>query len=251
MSIDRNVVPGLLVSVRNLAEAQAIAPLGIDVLDLKEPTEGPLAPVAPAIWAQVASRFAGKVRLSAALGEFDQAIGLAAELPPSFSFAKAGPASCSDLAVIGGYWTELRRRLPEEVQLVAVAYADHRSAGCSPPHEILELAGRHGVTTWLLDTFGKDGKSTLDHLSLVELKGIAKLAARHQAKWVLAGSMRLGLLNAIVEASLMPDLIGVRGDVCEAAREGEISTDKVARWVKTLKACSEQPACQNGCHGEH
>ena len=231
---DRTVFPGLLISVRNLSEADSIACLGIEVLDLKEPSDGPLAPVRPELWGQVTACYAGKLTLSAALGEFEQAIDIAAKLPNSFSFAKAGPSNCASLDNLNANWTTLREHLDREVRLVAVAYADHRAADCPSPMEIFKLAGQVGLKTWLLDTFVKDGRSTLDHVTMLELSDLAELAKANRARWVLAGSMRLNTVKNFFRSGVKPSLFGVRGDVCDVTREGDISPHKVQQWLTML-----------------
>lgn len=231
----RRPYPGLLVSVRSVAEAEAVAHLEIDLLDLKEPRDGPLAPAAIGIWEQVADRYAASFSLSAALGELDQALDLAAYVPPTFAFAKAGPARCGSLRNLSQSWTRLREQLTGDVHLVAVAYADYRAADCPPPCEIFELAGAMGFKHWLIDTFAKDGRSALDHLTSQTLQSIARLAVSCTACWVLAGSIRLEMIPSIHASHALPDLFGVRGDVCDGLRNGEISPVKVERWLTRLR----------------
>ena len=234
-SASSNAVPRLLISVRSLVEADAIANLGIAVLDLKEPLHGALAPASVDLWQQIASRYAASVSLSVALGEFDQAVDLAADVPGAVAFAKAGPANCQTLRQLTSAWTRLRDRLPESVSLVAVAYADHRAAACLPPQEIFEQAASMGIKTWLIDTLHKNGQSTLDQLSVETLSGIAQLAKLNQAQWVLAGSIRLAAARGYARLGPLPDLFGVRGDVCHGQRTGEISPQSVQRWLIELR----------------
>jgi len=226
--------PGLLVSVRSVAEAMLVAPLGIDVLDLKEPSQGPLASTTPAVWAEVLAQTAGSVPLSAALGEFDDAMKLAANVPPQFKFAKVGPSGSKSVEKLRSQWQAIRDRLSDEVELVAVAYADYEAASCPRPELIFELAASFGLKTWLVDTFAKNGRSSLDHLAPLDLQRISAMAKSTQSQWVLAGSIRIEMLSQESLGSVMPDMFGVRGDVCNDSRTGEISILKVQRWLARL-----------------
>src|SRR4051812_49007094 len=70
-------VPKLLVSVRNVSEAQAAVGGGCDLLDVKEPARGPLGMADRRVIAEVAQFAAGAqtdrpLECSVALGEVDE-----------------------------------------------------------------------------------------------------------------------------------------------------------------------------------
>ncbi len=222
---------GLLVSVRNLDEARIVAPLGVDVIDLKEPSAGPLAPTSPQLWQQAGAELYGPARLSAALGESLGAIAIATEVPASFAFAKAGPSDCHSIAVLQARWSQIVERLPPAVALVAVAYADYRDAGCPGPLEIFAAAMELGISMWLVDTFTKNGRTAIDCLGNDTLEQIAHLAHHHNADWTLAGSIRLADLDRI---RVTPSRFGVRGDVCAGSRQGMLVPAKVLDWTTAL-----------------
>jgi len=228
--------PGLLVSVRNVAEAMLVAPLGIDVLDLKEPSKGPLASTTPKVWAEVLAQVGGLVPLSAALGEFEEASKTAALVPSQFKFAKVGPSGCKSVANLRSHWQAIRDQLTDQVELVAVAYADYQAASCPSPELIFELAASIGLKTWLIDTFTKNGRSSLDHLTLHDLRRISSMAKSNQSQWVLAGSIRIEMIANESSSSEIPNMFGVRGDVCTHSRTGEVSIPKVQRWLAHLRA---------------
>jgi (5-formylfuran-3-yl)methyl phosphate synthase len=228
---------GLLVSVRSAAEAAKLAGLDLTVLDIKEPSAGPLAAASREVWQTILTQNLlshRPWRLSVALGECDEAVDLASQVPLRISFAKAGPASIGDLDTLQARWTTIRERLAPSIELVAVAYADHEAANCPPAEAIFRLAAQLGFTTWLIDTFVKDGASTLDHLPARRLLAIARQAQEAKAQWVLAGSMRQEMVAPLAEAGVLPDLFGVRGDVCEGPRIATIEREKVQKWICLL-----------------
>lgn len=61
--------PRLLVSVKNLPEAEAAVAGGADWIDLKQPSQGPLGPVDVGTGITVAERFSAHYPVSAAGGE--------------------------------------------------------------------------------------------------------------------------------------------------------------------------------------
>ena len=242
------VKPQWLVSVRDLAEATRAVEFKVDLLDFKEPFRGALAPVAVQIWQQVARQAASwstagndGPMLSAALGESDRAVGLADQVPPRFAFAKAGPSGCSTADQTRGLWDAVRARLPDRVELVAVAYADHRSADCLPAEEILDLAARHGFRRILLDTFEKNGRSSIDLMN-ARLIDFGRQAHGRRLWWSLAGSITLRQVTRIGELipppEFRPDCFAVRGDVCDGDRIGTLSADKMRRWMRALGECA-------------
>lgn len=228
---------GLLVSVRSMAELATIADLGVDVIDFKEPRLGPLAAADPAIWASAAESVSLEQELSAALGECDQAIGLASQVPARFNYAKAGPAGVESTERLAGYWRQLRQRLPESVELVAVAYADHDIANCPDPESIFATAEACGIKTWLLDTFGKAADQGVVHrIGPERFRSLRVMADQAGARWVLAGSIRINEAIGLASHRMMPDLYGVRGDVCDASRDGNVEAEKVSRWLELVRS---------------
>ena len=238
--------PQLLVSVRDAAEATIALAAGVDIVDLKEPTAGPLAPASPAVWRDVAERcqeMGSNVPLSAALGEPAEAVRIAIELPPAFAFAKMGPSGCRTPDQLGKRWETVRQRLPAATTLVAVAYADHEAARCLDPGQVIRLAASLGLRHFLVDTFTKDGRSillTLPPPSLRELVG----AAQSEGLWVaVAGSLTLAEAARILAEGIYPACFGVRGDVCRTGRESEICAEKLGLWRQQLCPASLTGTC--------
>ena len=60
---------------------------------------------------------------------------------------------------------DTRRELPVGMEMVAVAYADWERAKSVPPAEVVKFAKRFRFKAFLLDTWGKDGKTLLDFMT--------------------------------------------------------------------------------------
>lgn len=237
--------PEWLVSVRDLDEAIIAADFSIDILDLKEPRSGPLAPVAVKTWRAVhdwkmqSPRSAkSPFRLSAALGEFEQAMEIAAAVPEGFDFAKAGPESSVCEGSLVNHWRAVRERLPEEIELVAVAYADHAAARTLSPEAILSAAAAQGFRRLLLDTFVKDGRAAIECMGPERIRRLGRLAAKHKLWWSLAGSIRLDDVrktSALFPMSRWrPQCIAVRGDVCGQDRTTGICRKRMGAWQRVI-----------------
>lgn len=235
-----------LVSVRDLDEARLAAEFEVDILDLKEPLHGALSPVSDTLWrhigrwaaAQTSNDGKADLRLSAALGEWEQATEIAGSVPPEFAFAKMGPGGCNSESQLQDHWGTVRRRLPRPVELVAVAYADHAAADCLSAESILDLADRQGFARILLDTFQKQEGSTIDIWGGDRLVQFGADAHRRGLWWALAGSLTLSECDLIDQwqPSLCwrPNCYAVRGDVCERSRTGTLSPARLRAWESML-----------------
>jgi len=229
----------LLVSVRDRGELLEVRKSAVRIIDLKEPRSGPLAPADASLW-----QFADKIwrdsseqsegLLSAALGEQEQARAVAATLPETFAFAKVGPSDCATEESLFALWHEIRHALRGSTELVAVAYADWKSANCPPPEVIFRLASEHGFKRCLIDTYQKDGRSTVDHLGYSTLSKLHRVARQQGLWWTLAGSIRRSVVDELQTLGWMPDCFGVRGDVCSGTRTTRIAHELVQAWCQRL-----------------
>lgn len=219
--VDSSQVPRLLVSVRNCEEAEAALAGGCDILDVKEPTRGPLGMASRSVIASIAEVAAcNGVSCSTACGEavdssaasqgFLVDDGESDVTVASVEFFKLGPANLSRESDWRRRWFSAWRRAalafgdPENgstasgPHAVAVAYADWKRASAPSPDEILdtvaacqtaqsatETAGLQFAGI-LIDTFDKSSGGLLDCLSLAELEEFAArarlLTMRHTAE---------------------------------------------------------------------
>ena len=99
---------GLLVSVRDVEEATDVLRAGVDIVDVKEPTDGSLGAASPQVWQQVVDQLAGSVPVSLALGELrDEALGQRlAGIPAGTAYVKIGLAGCQHEAGWRNRWRE-------------------------------------------------------------------------------------------------------------------------------------------------
>ena len=235
----------MLVSVRSLEEARAAVDGGCTVLDVKEPTRGPLGMADPDVVRDVVRYGAGRgVVCSMALGEVVEWAGRRVSdwEPIAIDFAKLGLSDVSDVsgtAVADGdrdwraNWCGLRQRLVGPRQWIAVAYADGAQCGAPEVDDVVTAAIETGCAGVLIDTWDKTGGSLTDWLSCSRLRAVREATAEAGLLLALAGKVSLKNLAEVMD--VRPDLVAVRGAVCrEGRRESHVEAKLVGRLVSEL-----------------
>lgn len=245
---------GLLVSVRNAAEADVVAAAGAAIVDVKEPNHGPLGPADPDVAAAIVAAVAGRAAVTLACGELAAGVDTvvshvegvlrclpASTVPPVA--IKVGPAGLA--------WAEWRTRfdrlaarLPVGIEAVPVAYADCASAAAPIPEAIMAAAIESGAGTLLVDTFDKTGPGLFEAIDPPRLSHWAVVAAAGGIALALAG--RLSAADVAIAFTLGADICGVRTAACEGGRKGPVSAQLVRRLV-TLGASRPRRRALNPC----
>jgi uncharacterized protein (UPF0264 family) len=221
---------GLLVSVRSAAEAVVALAAGADLIDVKEPGHGPLGKADSGVIRGVVEAVAGRVPLSAALGELLE-LHRGAVLPKGLAYAKVGLSGCAPCRDWRDRWAVALAELSPGVVPVAVAYADWRTASAPAPIEVLHQGVRLGCGAALLDTYRKGAGSLFDYCGDKEVADWIALARRLGLQVVVAGS--LAEHSIARAAALRPDYIAVRGAACRGGRGGQIDAERITR----LRGC--------------
>lgn len=216
----------LLVSVRDVAEAQMAIDERVDLIDIKNPDRGSLGAADSTMIAAIADCVRGRVPLSVALGELSQGNSFPASLPHTqISFAKFGLAGCSHDPQWRDGWKKAVEMLPSQVTPVAVAYADWRLVAAPDPYQVLEHAPSLGCGALLLDTSTKQRENLLSYCDLSELRSLIAAAHRMGLLCVLAGS--LGLTEIETLLPLAPDYVAVRGAACAGSRRAGLDRQRL------------------------
>jgi uncharacterized protein (UPF0264 family) len=229
----------LLVSVRSAAEAEIALAGGAGLIDVKEPANGPLGMAPVSVIREVINAVAGRVPVSAALGEArDAGDFLADDVAVRLAFVKYGTAGCRgvDMAQWERTFSLASRRLQElhaACRVAAVAYADWNRARSPAPGELCDLACQRRAGAFLLDTWEKDGSTLLDWLPPAEIEGLARRCRSAGIPIALAGSLGPPQIREL--APLRPDWIAVRGAACRSGRrESTIDLAKVRGLAQML-----------------
>ena len=244
---------GLLVSVRDEAEANAALAGGAAIIDVKEPGHGSLgrAPVAVAAavaravgdrrpWTLACGELGGLAAVGRCAGDtaaeeivrhvadvcaMGGAIGAAAPVPAAVKVGLAGAVATDWRRRLAGVFA----RLPPGSGPVAVAYADWERAVSPPPPEVVAAAAELGCVAVLIDTYDK------------QAAGLFGCCPAHlPATWVAAvraAGLRAVVAGRLTEAdvpaawALGPDVVAVRSAVCSGGRTGVVQAARVHRLV--------------------
>ncbi|MCA9130627.1 MAG: hypothetical protein KDB22_26245 [Planctomycetales bacterium] len=232
----------LLVSIRNCDEADLALRAGVDWIDVKDPTAGPLgAPTGDSAMEIYASlqRFPSR---SVALGELhDLPVLGAPDLPASgppywvrhYPIAKIGLSEMANDENWTDKLSQLTQKLLPETQLVPVIYADSHICQAPTVAAVLEYARLSQCRHLLVDTFTKDGRGLLDFLTTSDIAELIELAQQFHCDVVLAGSIRQEDLPALLP--LGASAIAVRGAVCQGGRRLDLCPTKLRQWVELFR----------------
>lgn len=231
---------GLLVSVRSVEEARAAVEGGCAVLDVKEPSRGPLGMADPQVIRDTVEcgRAAG-VATSMALGEVvewtDESA--AAFDGPWVDFAKLGLSAPDGHSDWSARWRNLRGRLGRVDRWIAVAYADSERCGAPEVEEVVVAAVASECAGVLIDTWDKSGGRLVDLLSTEQLKTVR--ATTREAGLLLALAGRVSMEDLSEVAAIGPDLVAVRSAACrDGRRDLEVEAGRVRELVDCLEVAS-------------
>ncbi len=242
--------PWLLVSVRDVKEAEAALAGGCDILDLKEPKNGPLGMVPAAQISKIVDAVRKKsktIPISVALGELSEWDDLKKipKVPAGVTYLKVGTAKVGKDANWPDRWKVIRKQFESNSKTkfhwVAVAYADWRAAGAPSPTAIVDavleesLTKSGGCVGVLFDTWAKQGRSLWEWISRADLKRHADALHQGGRLVALAGGLACDKLNDL--HSLDPDIVGIRSAACkDGLRNGVVVKEAVSAFRACLRA---------------
>jgi uncharacterized protein (UPF0264 family) len=223
---------GLLVSVRDAAEALDALSAGADLIDLKEPRRGSLGAVEAAVMREVVAAVAQRAPMSAALGELleDPPVD---QVPSGIQLAKLGLAGCAAHRDWPDRFAAAVQGFPERTRAVVVAYADWRRAGAPAPEEVLEAAAPLGCRAVLVDTWKKDAGGLLDLWTPAECERFVVRVHAAGLMAVIGGSLRADGMRQLLP--IAPDYLAVRGAACANDRAGRLSADRVRELASIVR----------------
>ena len=199
----------LLASVTNEIEARLALAEGADIIDAKNPLEGALGALPPAIVASICHAVGGRVPVSATIGDLQGepraiAEGVVRMACAGAQFVKAGffggPHEHETVAHLGSL--DLGN-----AGLVGVLFADR-----SPDFALIPAMAGAGFAGVLIDTADKTSGSLPDVMSEITLRTFAALAHDFGLFAGLAGSLRLRHVPSLL--GLGADILGFRGALC-------------------------------------
>jgi len=241
---------GLLVSVRDAAEAAAALDGDAAIIDVKEPRHGPLGAAEPEAIAAVAQVVGtrrpwtmacgelGGCELDGDMGGEPVAVAIRSRLDRVLALLEnsAVPPAAVKVGLAGAAGTDWQRRLlavfeslPADSDRVAVAYADWQRAGAPSPAEVIATADGLGCSVLLLDTFDKAAGGLFD--CCPPGMPAAWVTAARAARLQVAVAGRIARAEIPAAWALRPDVVALRSAVCFNGRDGAVQARLVRRAV--------------------
>ena len=233
----------LLISPKNEAEAVEAAAGGADIIDVKNPDEGPLGASFPWIIRRIRQVTPANVEVSCTVGE-------APNLPGSMALASLGAASTGVDYIKAGLFglktaekavylmrnvTQAAKEYNPAINVVVSGYADASRVGTVDPMQVPKIAYEAKADVAMLDTAIKDGKNLFIFLTKPQLSRFVDEAHGYGLKASLAGSLQKENLPEVY--ALGADIAGVRGAACTLSDRvnGQITREKVQELVEIVK----------------
>jgi uncharacterized protein (UPF0264 family) len=233
----------LLISPKNSKEAVEAIAGGADIIDVKNPKEGPLGANFPWVIKEIKQLVPEGVELSCTLGE-------APNLPGSMALAAYGAALLGvDYVKVGlsGIQTvqsavsllenavRAVRMCSLKIRVVAAGYGDYIRVNSIEPQFVVQAASIAKVDLVMLDTAVKDGKNLFAFQSLQQLEVFVDAAHKHGLGVALAGSLQGPDLSVV--KGLGVDFVGLRGAACQNSNRdtGYITCERVEELVKIIR----------------
>jgi uncharacterized protein (UPF0264 family) len=223
-----------LASVRDEAEAEIALRAGVDIIDLKEPSQGALGALTRATTQAILAAIAGRVPVSATIGDLPmraETIGDAVleRAACGVDYVKFGLFPEGDAqACLDGL-----RFVARNARVIVVLFADRW-----PAFDAVAAAAEMGAAGVMLDTAGKGSGALLDYFDLKEL---AQVVIRAKAEGLivgLAGSLSATMVPELL--ALVPDLLGFRRALCRGSRVAALDPASCAA-IRSLIPAARAP----------
>jgi uncharacterized protein (UPF0264 family) len=235
----------LLVSVVSAEEARRALAGGADIIDVKDPREGPLGAPAPGVLSDVVRAVRAAAPVSVALGDLPAlphtaALAACGAALSGARYVKVGLREVRDLDRAVAMMSAVLEAVGDRVAVIAAAYADARALDppAFAPASLPALVERSGIAGALVDTYVKDGRGLYACLSESEVSDLIAHTRRAGATFAVAGQLRLDELRH-VDA----DIVGVRSAVCRGGdRAAELEARLVAAAAAELRAAAQTVA---------
>ena len=212
----------VLVSPQNVAEALICISAGVEIVDVKNPDEGSLGANFPWVINEIKGHVEGRALLSATLGDVPFKPGTISQaalgaITAGADYVKVGLYGISNTRETYTLMAAVKRAADmarRDVTVVACAYADASRIGAISPLEAIGPVKEAGCDGIMIDTAIKDGKNLFAYQDTEALLKFVKTARGLGLLTALAGSITKEHLGQL--AIICPDIIGVRGAVCES-----------------------------------
>ncbi len=230
ITLPKGLVPQLLASVTSVNEAQLALDADVDIIDLKNPTEGALGALSLKTIQQIVALIDKRKLVSATIGDLlmDPLL-----IEPAVQVISETGV---DIVKIGFFGSEehlacavaLKKQILNGTKVVAVLFADQ-----CPNFDFMDNLKAIGFYGVMLDTADKSSGGLLNNLSLEDLYTFTQKAKSLNLVSGLAGSLMVNDIPLLKRC--YPDYLGFRGALCDSLnRRSEIVLNQVLNVKDTL-----------------
>lgn len=233
----------LLISPVDEQEALEAILGGTEIVDVKNPKEGPLGANFPWIIKRIRTITPKDVEVSCTIGDLPN-------LPGSVSLAALGAASTGvnyvkaslyglktpkDAVYLMQNVVKAVKDYDRSIKVVVAGYADAERIDSVLPMYIPEIAYAAGCDYAMLDTAVKDGETLFDFLNLEQLQAFVDETHGYGLSAALAGSIKREHLAPLCNIGV--DIIGLRGAACTGGDRlnGHLTRESVAEIAQIIK----------------
>lgn len=234
----------LLVSVVSAQEAGLALAGGADIIDVKDPREGPLGAPSPRVLREVIRVVGAAAPVSVALGDLPNlphtaALAARGAALDGAGYVKVGLRGVGELDGAVAMMRAVADAVGPQTAVVAAAYADADALDppALAPAWLPELVSRTGISGALVDTFIKDGRGLYGWLAESEVADLVARTREAGATFAVAGQLARGQLRRV-----SADVVGVRSAVCIGGdRASELDPELVAAAVAEVRGALLTP----------
>lgn len=252
----------MMVSVQNLAEAMEALEGGADIVDVKNLQEALVGSAHPHVVRDVRAAIPLANHASVTLGVVPNQIGTVAMAVYTAGVLKATSVKVGFMnteydAAVETLLASRQALEGFDTKLIGSLFADNVQYGGLDPHSMVRLARDGQCDGYLIDTLTKDGRNLFDFLSEEELREMVFEGKELGMSTALSGHLRIENLDEL--ARINPDIVGVRGAVCQKGdRSSGVHREAVAEFKRQLEMrqrgevdvyASAAPAAASGADG--
>ncbi|MDB2461492.1 (5-formylfuran-3-yl)methyl phosphate synthase [Gammaproteobacteria bacterium] len=226
----------ILASIKDLSEAKILINTDIDIIDLKDPSNGALGRLKTNDIEIIVNFIAKKKLTSSTVGDLPNDEELISKNVKEVSSTNV------DFIKIGVYENSYIKTLCNMKsckKLIAVFFADKF---LPTENEILDLK-ESDFSGIMLDTSNKKSGNLFNHVTYSQINNFLAIAKSMSLLTGIAGSINKTHIDDIIK--LNPNYMGFRGALCEnnASRSSNISTENVNDIVKLVRRYKNISTC--------
>ena len=228
----------LMVSVQNLTEALQALKGGADIVDVKNLQEALVGSAHPRVVKEVRDAVPSEDHASVTLGVVPNQIGTVAMAVYTAGVLNATSVKVGFMNTEYGEAVDTLLASKEalngfDTKLIGSLFADNPLYDGLDPHEMIRLAKDGRCDGFLIDTLTKDGRNLFDFLNEQELRDMVFEGKELGMSTALSGHLRIENLDEL--ARINPDIVGVRGAVCQKGnRQTGVHWEAVAEFKRQL-----------------